>query len=109
MSNDDWKKLDEFRQSKIVANGKVVVIKPLDMNELVPMFCPVCKFPIKTFHDSIAFKEFECCSTCELTFARPNLTKWTSELKWRPDKTTKEWQEYYATKLINSKPVINIH
>jgi len=48
----------------------------------MPFFCSVCEFVMNSHDDFKAIQRFNCCSTCEMTFAQPNREKWDSG--WRP-------------------------
>ena len=61
MSTTSWSKFDTYREMKILSEGRILVIRPSDASTVVPLFCPLCKFPLKTADDSIAFRKAECC------------------------------------------------
>jgi len=95
---------DNNQQIKELCNGQVVVIKPSTCF-IVPLFCPVCKFPIKTANDTIAYKSFECCDLCAINFAYTNKEKWLNE-NWRPNQ--EELKDYIIERQLLSKPKFNL-
>lgn len=87
MINDNkFVSLDDYREMKITNSGKLIVIKPKDNRDnafaIVPLFCLVCKFPMKTADDSMAHRKYMCCSKCSFRFAAKNEEKWLAG--WRP-------------------------
>jgi hypothetical protein len=51
----------------VLENGKVVVIKPADLDKIiVPFFCPSCEYPMKTAEDASSFRRSSKCEMCEL-------------------------------------------
>jgi hypothetical protein len=97
-------KLDyaEQRDIKILANGKIVVVKPLIHSVITPLFCEVCEYPMKTSDDSAAYKMFGCCDRCALKFAFGNKEKW--EKGWRP--TSEDLKEYKEERELLAKPLL---
>ena len=89
---------------KILEQGKVIVIKPTVHFTVVPLFCPVCQFPMKTSDDSSAYKTYECCDLCGLTFASGNKEKWFAG--WRPAEDV--LKPYKAEKELLKKPLLII-
>lgn len=45
------------------------VFKPED-HEVIPIFCPICDFAMRTFDDIISFKEDKCCLECSNFFIK---------------------------------------
>lgn len=58
------------------------VIKPIEDRLAIPLACPVCEYMMRTVSDEKAYREFECCESCETFWARPNLASWKEG--WRP-------------------------
>lgn len=55
------------KQIDVLENGKVVVIKPADLDKIiVPFFCPSCEYPMKTAADAASFRRSNKCEMCEL-------------------------------------------
>jgi hypothetical protein len=52
---------------KEMENGTVFLIMPSNAST-VPLFCPLCKFPMQTQDDSLSFKELGCCYFCDLEY-----------------------------------------
>lgn len=63
-----------------MAGGKILVVRPSDASTTVPLFCPLCQFPLKTSSDSIAYRKALCCDKCIL-FCRGN-PKVVPEEEW---------------------------
>lgn len=42
-------------------------------HEVIPIFCPVCEFVLKTFDDILSYKESKACFLCETTFIKAGL------------------------------------
>lgn len=87
MQSPTWSKFDSYREMKLLANGKVLVVRPADTGTVVPLFCPWCKFPLRTSDDSLAFRKAGCCDKC-LLFSRGKPAEmpevqWTSYLEER--------------------------
>ena len=58
------------------------VIKPAEMIQSQPIFCPLCESIMTSGMDEDAYKKFECCDSCATFWAYPNKEKWM--LGWRP-------------------------
>jgi hypothetical protein len=95
MFNDDWLPLDKNRVTKFLNNGKVLVIRPKDKEAVVPLFCPLCKFPLKTSEDVMSFRECGGCYPCDLRWIKPK-RETKGEL----------WEEYLVEREQRSKPNI---
>jgi hypothetical protein len=52
---------------------------------------------MRTSEDEKSFRQFSCCETCEVFWARPNQEQWKSG--WRPDKL--EIEKKFGKKEIN--------
>lgn len=100
--DESYLRLDDFREMKIEQNGKIVVVRPLQHSSIVPLFCFVCKFPMKTSDDSSSYRTFECCSKCAMKFVSPNKEKW--ENGWRP--TNEELETYLEERELLAKPLL---
>lgn len=104
---DDWKDLNSEQKMKMACNGKVIVIVSKDFEKTtVPLFCPVCEFPMKTKEDGLSYRKHGCCEKCDNRWTDTKGVNW-SEGKY-PDKTSEEWLEYYNYRLIMSRPIIRI-
>ena len=65
--------------------GSYFIIKPAESSRTItPINCPVCDYLFRTLEDEKSYRQFECCESCELLWARPNQDKWKSG--WRPGK-----------------------
>ena len=95
--NDTWAPLDTYREMKVSANGKILVIRPSDSATVVPLFCPLCTFSLKTADDSIAFRKKQCCDKCIL-FCRGDKAQVPLE----------QWEEYLLERQNGPKPLITI-
>ena len=92
---DSWIPFDSYREMKLVANNKILVIRPSDASTIVPLFCSLCSFPMKTADDSIAYRKKQCCDKC-LLFCRGDRTAFPEE----------QWQEYLQERQNSAKPII---
>ena len=80
-------------------NDKIVVITTKDYEKTtVPLFCPVCEFPMKTSDDSVSYRKTFCCFKCENRWFN-NLTK---QLKVA-DKDSEQWKEYIEERALLSR------
>lgn len=78
--------------------GKVVVVAPLDHNKvIVPFHCPMCEYPMKTADDAQSFRDYQCCSMCELYWARSSTV---------PEKTSDRWKMYMERRHMAFLPQI---
>ncbi len=89
-----------------VAGGAILIIRPVDKAEIVPLFCGCCKFPMKTLEDSIAFRRHGVCSHCDNRWTNNRAVSW-ADGKW-PDTTSEEWQEFIETRAFYAKPILNL-
>lgn len=99
-SSPKFQKLDSFREIKIFSNEKLMVIRPFNFKS-TPLFCSLCKFPMKTLEDSTCHKEYDCCQLCAIHFAVGNKEKWLTE-GWRP--SIKELKDYIENKNLLFNP-----
>lgn len=81
-------------------DGKIVVIKPKN-HKLIPLFCPLCNFPLKTIDDILSYRQYDSCDLCSLNFAITNLKNWQNG--WRPSK--EELVDYLDNKEKVSRPI----
>lgn len=87
------------KQIKVLHNGKVVVISPINNDKvIVPFFCPMCEYPMKTADDAQSYRDYQCCSMCELYWAR-SLTV--------PEKDSERWKLYMERRHMAFLPQIN--
>jgi hypothetical protein len=103
LNENDWLSLDKHRETKIFNNGRVVVVKPKNKDLIVPLFCPLCCFPMRTQDDVVSFRENEVCNKCDLYWKKPNENKWATG--WKPT-TEKEFLLYLKERELHSKPEI---
>jgi len=81
----EWKDYPSDR--KMCDKGNYVVIVPSgylekDNDEVMPLFCSVCKIRFSHINDEDTYKKFKCCSPCADKWAYSNKEKWA--LGWRP-------------------------
>jgi len=41
---------------------------------VIPVFCPICEFAMRTFDDILSYKESKCCFLCETTFIKAQIS-----------------------------------
>lgn len=61
-----------------------VVIKPVDVDQPVPLSCGLCDSLMRSREDEEAYSEFSCCHFCAMTWAHPRREAWHAG--WRPNK-----------------------
>jgi hypothetical protein len=84
-------------------NDKIVVITTKDYQKTtVPLFCPICDFPMKTSDDSVSYRKNLCCFKCENRWLN-NLTKKLQN----PDKESEIWKEYIEERALLSRTIFN--
>lgn len=86
-------------------DGKILVIKPAG-DVSVPLFCDICKFPMKTMDDVVSFKKIGCCSSCEMRWSTSKLGNLAEG--WKPDANTDGWEDYIRVRNIHFKRLINL-
>lgn len=91
---------------KSIENGQILIISSTDLDKIVPVFCEVCKFPMKTLEDSISFRMYGCCNHCEMHWTRTKFGKW--EDGWRPDTSTEGWTDYLIYRKALSRNLITL-
>lgn len=100
--DNKWHDIGNGKQIKSTSNGSVVVIAPKDLSQIsVPLFCPLCEFPMVTIEDGNSYKKMKCCEKCELhwTSYKDNLSL---------IKKSKEWKEYISNRLKRPKTLIKL-
>lgn len=95
-----WKKFDETRDFKI--SSGVLVIRPTDKSNVIPLFCSVCEFPMKTSDDFLSYKDYSCCHKCKIHLVSRDIEKWKNG--WRPE--TQELKKYIDFRNETFKPTI---
>lgn len=80
--------------------GKVVVVKPIDQSNIVPLFCHLCCYPMKTVEDSISYRKVGVCYHCDLRWTGDKRIDLSS--KKYPDKDWEEWKEYIEIRAITA-------
>lgn len=91
---------------EVLEDGKILIIRPADKSSLVPLFCSVCAFPMRTLDDSVAFRKHGCCDRCEMYWSGSKLGSWKDG--WRPDSTTPDWQTYIQERKLLSRSLITL-
>lgn len=101
----NWESFGETKQIKRVCADSVVVIAPNGFDKtVVPLFCPLCKFPMTTKEDALMYKQSGVCEQC--TYKWSNISE--SKRKSLDFYASKEWSEYCNQRLLLLKPIINI-
>lgn len=91
---------------KSLEDGKILIISSTETSKIVPLFCPVCSFPMKTIEDSLSFRKYECCNLCEIYWTRTKFGKW--EDGWRPNSQTEGWEDYVNYRKALSRNIITL-
>jgi hypothetical protein len=86
------------KEIKVMLNGKVVVVAPLNHNKvIVPFHCPMCEYPMKTADDAQSYRDYQCCSMCELYWARSGI---------QPEKDSERWKLFMERRHMAFLPQI---
>lgn len=102
-----WKSLSNDKVIKTILNDKIILIALKDYKKIItPLFCPICEFPMKTKEDGISYRKLGCCEKCDNIWTNRPGIDWEKNI-W-PDKSSKDWQDYYNERVILSRPIINI-
>ncbi len=97
--NLEWKPLDQDRVI-CFATEHLVLIKPNNLGEqevCVPLFCPVCLFPMKSSEDIISWKLEESCYICRIYWKE----RWKNQLAVKP--TKEDWEEFMTLRRGRAK------
>lgn len=100
-NNDfEWVPYDEDRECKFLNNNNIIVVKPKEYKPLT-LFCPMCRFPIKSLEDVLSLKDPEsnCCESCKLWKAG------LQDLNISKEKKDKMWESYMETKSLRAKMI----
>ena len=81
LNKDNWHKIDNFEEEKIVDNIRFV--RPIN-DKTLPLACTCCKKLISSIEDVEAMKEKLICYVCYELYYINNKEKW--DKGWRPDK-----------------------
>ena len=85
-------------------DGQLVVVKPEDTSEIVPLFCKICAHAMKTLEDSIAYRKVGVCSKCDGRWTNDRRVNW--EEGRHPSHEWEEWVEYIKDRRIMANPPI---
>lgn len=86
-------------------NGQLVVVRPEDTSEIVPLFCKICAYAMKTLEDSIAYRKVGVCSKCDGRWTNDKRVSWTEGK--HPGPEWEEWAEYIKERGISAHhPII---
>jgi hypothetical protein len=88
------------------SNEKVVVISSSSGLKNVPLFCPICEFPMKTRDDGLSFRKVGCCLKCDNRWTSTPGVDWKSQKT--PNKNSVEWKDYIEERLKCDKTIINL-
>ena len=90
--------LPNEKQIQTFHNGKVVVISPKNLDKIiVPFFCPICEYPMKTADDAQSYRDYQCCSMCELYWGRSGI---------QPEKDSQRWKLFMERRHMAFLPQI---
>jgi hypothetical protein len=81
MSSLSWTKINRDRIIATHSDG-FYVIKPEIIRVAVPISCDVCHLLMKTSDDSLAYRQYQCCSGCSSRWAESRRQEWKDG--WRP-------------------------
>lgn len=86
-------------------DGKIVVVRSIDKSNIVPLFCELCHYPMKTVEDSISFRKVGVCSHCDGRWTNDKRIDW--DTKRYPDPDWSEWAEYIEIRRISARSPIS--
>lgn len=78
----DW--APYFRDRLIRDNGTHFVIRPMNVENPVPLSCDLCSTLYRSREDESSHLEFGCCNSCAMRWAHPDRKRWKDG--WRPTK-----------------------
>lgn len=90
-------------KSSFTDSSGIVVIRPRDWTEPIPLACPVCSFLYRSKEDEESHKTHQCCFRCssEHLTTQTSREDWTNG--WRPsDESVKE------SVLKRNRPTVNV-
>ena len=104
----NWEKLNDKQIIKTITipdNGDAIfVIAPKNFNKThIPLFCPLCEFPMKTKEDIAEYSREKLCEKCSY--------KWSDKkdvIYKKYFKDSDEWEEYLEYREKMSRIVLNI-
>jgi hypothetical protein len=77
----EWKDISKERIQR-EADG-FFVIKPKNVKESIPLFCPVCNVAMRNSLDVQYYRKWGACYECGTMHAELNREKW--QAGWRPE------------------------
>lgn len=89
-------------------NGKIVLVYDKSVQEhfVVPLFCPICSFQMKTMQDSLSYRKMKCCNKCEIYWGYKKEVDFSDEEKLPKILFAEEWDEYIKNREISSRPIL---
>ena len=79
-------------------NDKIIIVIPKNYKKLiVPLFCKLCKFPMRTKEDVEEFHKRKVCEQCSFEFQGK-----------LPSKKSKEWQNYIQNRRLKNRAIFNL-
>ena len=106
-NKEDWKNVGNGTIMKSMSNDKIIVIAPTDLKKIVvPLFCPLCTYPMKTKEDSASYRNIGCCEICEMRFG--TAIKVEKKTFLEITREHQAWSEYLKDRLNRSKNLIKL-
>lgn len=90
-----------------LCEGNVISISSIERDRIVPLFCPLCEFPLKTSDDSIAYDHCGVCVKCQNRWE--NTKEVDLNQKKYPDKSSELWKEYIEVRAFQAKPIFKFN
>lgn len=92
-------------KTETLMDGQLVVVKPKDTSEIVPLFCKICAYAMKTIEDSMAYRRVGACSACDGRWTNDRRVNWKEDKLPSPD--WEDWEEYIKVRGISANsPII---
>lgn len=85
-------------------NGSVIVVSSKDEADIVPLFCYLCKHPMKTADDALSYRKHGVCSKCDGRWTNYPGVDWQKEEL--PDFESEDWAEYINERSLLARPLI---
>jgi len=93
------------KRIETLMDGRLVIVRPENTTETVPLFCKICAFAMKTLEDSIAYRKVGVCSKCDGRWTNDRRVNWEEGRHPGPD--WEDWADYMVERGISARaPII---
>ena len=93
---------------KSINNSKVIVVFDsfVKDNIVVPLFCPICSFQMKTLQDSFSYREKGSCEKCQIYWGYKNELKDDLKANHPKEFFPEQWEEYIKERELQARPIL---